>query len=110
MGFSALQFPIFEGLKTYWSNHQGSPVDSLQVGLCGSVAGGFAAAATTPLDVTKTRLMLGAPEGRPPYVGMVDTMKRIAAEEGTMKLFSGIQPRVFWISIGGSVFLGAYDF
>ena len=34
---------------------------------------------------------------------MVDTMKRIAAEEGTMKLFSGIQPRVFWISIGGWV-------
>ena len=67
--FSALQFPIFEGLKQSWSNYQGSPVDSLQVGLCGSVAGAIAAATTTPLDVTKTRLMLGAPEGKAPYVG-----------------------------------------
>jgi solute carrier family 25 S-adenosylmethionine transporter 26 len=36
-------------------------------------------------------------------------MKRIASEEGTRALFSGIGPRVMWISIGGSIFLGVYE-
>lgn len=36
-------------------------------------------------------------------------MKRIAAEEGPRALLSGIGPRVMWISIGGSIFLGVYE-
>lgn len=34
-------------------------MSSLQGALCGSISGSFAAAITTPLDVVKTRLMLG---------------------------------------------------
>lgn len=88
---------------------QGAPVNSLQAGLCGSAAGGFAAAVTTPLDVTKTRLMLGQDKHGVAYTGMINTMKRVYADEGMATLFSGIQPRVFWISIGGAVFLGCYE-
>jgi len=36
-------------------------------------------------------------------------MKRIAREEGIAKLYSGIQPRVMWISIGGAIFFGFYE-
>lgn len=39
----------------------------------------------------------------------MDTFRRIYTEEGIKKLFSGIGPRVMWISIGGFVFFGAYE-
>jgi hypothetical protein len=47
--FSAIQFPLYEGLKRKWGEQQGAPVNSLQAGLCGSFAGSIAAAVTTPL-------------------------------------------------------------
>lgn len=107
--FSAIQFPLYEGAKKSWGKWQGHPVNSLQAALCGSVCGGFAAAVTTPLDVTKTRLMLGKDKHGVPYKGMVSTMSRVVTDEGAATLFSGVVPRVFWISIGGAVFLGAYE-
>jgi len=36
-------------------------------------------------------------------------MTRILKEEGVAKLFSGIQPRVMWISLGGFIFFGCYE-
>lgn len=43
------------------------------------------------------------------YDGIISTMKRIVAEEGPRALFSGVGPRIMWISIGGSIFLGVYE-
>jgi solute carrier family 25 S-adenosylmethionine transporter 26 len=40
----------------------------------------------------------------------ISTFKNIVAEEGSGALFRGITPRVIWISIGGAIFLGAWDF
>jgi len=64
---------------------------------------------TTPLDVVKTRLMTqsAGDEGR--YKGVVDTFRRILKEEGAAALFRGIGPRVMWISLGGSIFFGAFE-
>ena len=41
---------------------------------------------------------------------MVGTLKTVHAEEGTKGLFSGVQPRVMWISIGGFIFFGGYEY
>ncbi|KAG0057625.1 hypothetical protein BGZ83_006998 [Gryganskiella cystojenkinii] len=116
--FSCIQFPLYEYMKKTWAHStQRSAVDPWQAAICASIAGGIAAGITTPLDVVKTRVMLsqrnavsagGAPNSAY-YSGIIPTFKRILAEEGPRALFSGIGPRVMWISIGGSIFLGVYE-
>jgi solute carrier family 25 (mitochondrial S-adenosylmethionine transporter), member 26 len=107
--FAAIQFPLYEKAKLWIRDWQHSPATPMQAAACGSIAGGIAAAATTPLDVLKTRLMLGTDKRGVPYVNAMDVLRRTVAEEGRGALFSGIQPRVMWISIGGFVFFGAYE-
>ena len=108
--FSLIQFPIWEGLKRFWSRRQGKKVDPLQAAACGALAGGFSAAVTTPLDVAKTRIMLAAAgsdiakDKRTFFV-----LSKVYAERGLSGLFAGVTPRVMWISIGGFVFFGVYE-
>eukprot|EP00978_Attheya_sp_CCMP212_P041615 scaffold240658_cov55-Attheya_sp.AAC.1 len=110
--FALIQFPIYERLKVEWSVQRkgGQPTSPIEGAACGSVGGAIAAACTTPLDVMKTRLMLGRDKHGIPYRHALDVVTRISAEEGTATFFHGIQPRVMWISIGGFVFFGAYEF
>lgn len=133
--FSFIQFPLWEGLKVgikllhdalipsvnrkltiiiafaqyQWSQSQNAPVSSLQGAVCGSIAGGVAASITTPLDVVKTRLMLGKDAKGVEYKNTLDTFSRVYREEGVKRLFSGVGPRTMWISIGGFVFFGMYE-
>merc|ERR1711907_88242 len=103
--FSFIQFPIFEGLKKIRRQQKGADVNGFEGGLCGSFAGAIAAAITTPLDVAKTRIMLGESSS----TSFVKTLSEVYATQGVHGLFAGVAPRVFWISIGGFVFLGAYE-
>ncbi|SAM00280.1 hypothetical protein [Absidia glauca] len=108
--FCCIQFPLYEYFKRVYACHYGRPAEPYQAALCGSVAGGIAAAITTPLDVCKTRIMLSSKnQNIQQYTGILSTMKRVAAEEGPRALLSGLGPRVMWISIGGSIFLGVYE-
>jgi solute carrier family 25 (mitochondrial S-adenosylmethionine transporter), member 26 len=109
--FAMIQFPFYEWLKVEWSEqrNQGIPVSALQSATCGSVSGAVAAAITTPLDVIKTRLMLGADREGRVYHGVVDVFRRTIQADGQSALWSGIQPRVLWITMGGFVFFGAYE-
>ena len=108
--FSFIQFPIYEGLKKAWAFAQSAETTPTQGASCGSFAGAIAAAATCPLDVVKTRMMLGAKtKAGEAYVGTVNSLMTIYREEGGMALFSGLGPRVGWITLGGFVFFGAYE-
>jgi solute carrier family 25 S-adenosylmethionine transporter 26 len=103
--FTIIQFPLWEGLKA-WSRsyNNSSTVSAPQSALFGSISGAVAAGFTTPLDVLKTRLMLARER-----VGFQEMLARILRENGAGALFSGIGPRIFWISAGGAIFLGSYQ-
>ncbi|GAB7352427.1 hypothetical protein MBLNU459_g2846t1 [Dothideomycetes sp. NU459] len=103
--FTVIQFPLWEGLKRWAAARDGrTTATAVESALFGSLSGAVAAAATTPLDVLKTRMMLA--KEKEPVAGMVS---RILREEGSGAFFKGVGPRTMWISIGGAVFLGSYQ-
>jgi len=107
--FSAIQFPLWEFFKSRVSQKTHEPITALQSSLCGAVAGGISAGLTTPLDVAKTRIILAEKGSSTAKGNIVFVMKKVARENGYRGLFAGIGPRVLWISIGGSIFLGVYE-
>lgn len=103
--FTVIQFPIWEAMKSYGRQRKGgAEVSAWESGLYGSMAGAVAAASTTPLDVLKTRVMLAKEK-----VSIRLTFQQILREEGPNAFFAGLAPRVTWISIGGAIFLGSYQ-
>merc|ERR1719453_2732130 len=102
--FALIQFPLWERMKKEIGNWQGRETSPWQGALCGSISGAFAAAVTTPLDVAKTRIMLGQSDS-----GFVGTIANVYKNEGLRKCFAGVEPRTFWIGLGGFVFFGAYE-
>ncbi len=109
--FSLIQMPLWEWMKTTWaSKSQAKQITPIQSALCGALAGGFSAALTTPLDVVKTRIMLADSNSQlAKSQSVLLALRMVLQERGFSGLFSGIVPRVAWISIGGALFLGVYD-
>lgn len=112
--FTMIQFPLWEALKVWHVSNITVPsgldakasetIGAVPSALYGSLAGAVGAGLTTPLDVLKTRLMLSRER-----VGAVVMFKSVLRESGPKALFAGIVPRVGWISVGGAVFLGSYQ-
>ncbi|KAI6714904.1 hypothetical protein PZA11_000352 [Diplocarpon coronariae] len=103
--FTVIQFPLWESMKEYRRRTSGrDSIGAVESGLCGSAAGAIAAGTTTPLDVLKTRMMLAKER-----TAMLPLLRQILQENGPRAFFAGIGPRVLWISAGGAVFLGSYQ-
>lgn len=103
--FTVIQFPLWEGLKEWRRRKTGREgISAVESGLFGSMSGAVAAGVTTPLDVLKTRMMLSR-EKIPVGVLLV----RILRDSGPRAFFAGMGPRTLWISAGGAVFLGSYQ-
>ncbi|KAM9681362.1 mitochondrial S-adenosylmethionine carrier protein isoform 2-T2 [Dama dama] len=107
--FSLVQFPLWESLKALWSWRQDHVVNSWQSAVCGAFAGGSAAAVTTPLDVAKTRIMLAKAGSSTASGNILSALHAVWQTQGLSGLFAGVFPRMAAISLGGFIFLGAYD-
>jgi len=118
--YTAIHFACYESCKTYFSGHSIGPdgqLDSrgeetlaVQLG-AGGIAGGVAAAATTPLDVVKTRLQLEGVHNVARYgtIAVRPIMTRIWKEEGVHSLFRGWQPRVMFHIPSAAICWGIYE-
>ena len=103
--FTVIQFPLWEVMKDWRRRTQGrDSISGWESGVFGSVAGAVAAGVTTPLDVLKTRMMLAKEKQ-----AMVPLLVSILSESGPRAFFAGLGPRVLWISAGGAIFLGSYQ-
>ncbi|KAK8156366.1 mitochondrial carrier domain-containing protein [Phyllosticta citrichinensis] len=103
--FTVIQFPLWEGMKAWRQSKTGQDkVSATEGALFGSFAGAIAAGITTPLDVLKTRMMLSTEKQ-----SLAPLLTSILRESGPRAFFAGIGPRVFWISAGGAIFLGSYQ-
>lgn len=103
--FTVIQFPLWESMKEYRRRTSGNDhISPFESGLFGSAAGAVAAGITTPLDVLKTRMMLAKEK-----TAMVPMLRQILRESGPRAFFAGIGPRIIWISAGGAIFLGSYQ-
>ena len=127
--FTVIQFPLWEALRawgrerrqrtgaglfgdvvvgvaaSHHHHHQSAAeVSAAESGLYGSLSGAVAAAITTPLDVLKTRVMLSAQRE-----SVLSVVRAILRDHGVRPFFAGIGPRVMWISAGGAIFLGSYQ-
>jgi solute carrier family 25 S-adenosylmethionine transporter 26 len=103
--FTVIQFPLWEAIKAYRARGTGKDtVGALESAVAGSVAGAIAAGITTPLDVLKTRMMLAREKTE-----MWTLLRQILRDNGPGAFFAGMGPRIMWISAGGAIFLGSYQ-
>ncbi|KAG5933023.1 hypothetical protein E4U53_001121, partial [Claviceps sorghi] len=115
--FTALQFPIFERLRSWaWGRREagrredqtrGIGETGVIAGLSAGGAGALAALVTTPSDVVKTRMMVMA--GRADGAGSWSVVKMVYRERGLRGFFRGGLFRSGWTAIGSSLYLGTYD-
>lgn len=113
--FSAIQYPLWEMMKTVFLVSTLRAPAPLIVACFGSVAGAVASAATTPLDVAKTRIQLAedsiedgdtkTASSRNPCV----VWRALYEQYGVRGIFSGFVPRVLWTTIGGFIWFGTHN-
>ncbi|KYN00726.1 hypothetical protein ALC62_08408 [Cyphomyrmex costatus] len=109
MPFSIIQFPLWEYFKRSYRSYIEREIYPVESAICGAIAGGVSAAATTPLDVVKTRIMLSNRTLLSSELKILNILHGVYLEKGFHGLFAGFGPRVMWITLGGFIFFGVYE-
>ena len=110
--FSVVFWMGYENLKLRLSNSLPPSYESLVPFFSGSMAGGVAAALTTPLDVVKTHMQVDIGEAKPLGLGVgspVNVMRNVFLSHGLSGLFVGLVPRVAKIIPACAIMITSYE-
>lgn len=108
--FTALQFLAYESISTTMNPKK--TYDPYAHCIAGGVAGGFAAALTTPMDVIKTMLQTRGSATDPELRnvnGFVEGCKLLFRREGVRGFFKGVRPRVITTMPSTAICWSAYE-
>uniref|UniRef100_A0A7S3A1G4 Mitochondrial carrier protein n=1 Tax=Rhodosorus marinus TaxID=101924 RepID=A0A7S3A1G4_9RHOD len=105
--FRVVQLVMYEECKKFWKERNKRETNDIENLVLGAVAGMVGGAATTPLDVVKTRLMTQGSTRT--YKGALDCVKQTVQAEGIPGLFRGVGPRVLLIAPSCAIFFVAYE-
>ncbi|EKD18789.1 hypothetical protein MBM_03031 [Drepanopeziza brunnea f. sp. 'multigermtubi' MB_m1] len=108
--FTALQFLAYESISTVMNPSKN--YDPMTHCSAGAVAGGFAAALTTPMDVVKTMLQTRGTAKDPELRAVNSFMsgaRLLRRREGLMGFFKGVKPRVVTTMPSTAICWSAYE-
>lgn len=108
--FTALQFLAYESISTTMNPEK--KYDPFTHCVAGAVAGGFAAALTTPMDVIKTMLQTrgtAADAELRSVNGFVAGCKLLYRREGPRGFFKGVKPRIVTTMPSTAICWTAYE-
>ncbi|KAF8159699.1 mitochondrial carrier domain-containing protein [Crassisporium funariophilum] len=109
--FNAIQFTVYEQIKRF-ANPRGDYSPTTHI-VAGGVAGGIAAAVTTPLDVAKTILQTRGTAQDADIRnarGMFDAFRVIWSRDGLKGFSRGLTPRVLTIMPSSALCWMSYEF
>jgi hypothetical protein len=110
--FTALQFTAYESLTKLMQSRRRPGYDPLTHCTAGGLAGGVAAAATTPLDVVKTLLQTRGSSTDAEIRqarGLVEASSIIWRREGAKGFFRGMKARVVTAAPSTAICWSAYE-
>lgn len=106
--WNALSFMFHgQGKKIFASINGRPPKNDENLAVAG-VAGAIAAIIMTPVDVVKTRIMTQR-AGAAQYSGILNTLKKIIAEEGAGTLMKGVLPRIVFLAPLAGITFSVYE-
>ena len=103
--FYVLGMVMYEQLKDGIRQRIGRDLRVYETIAVGAMSGAIAAAATTPFDVIKTRMMTGTLAS----VSMIAAANEIITKESFLALFRGVVPRMLWIAPLGAMNFAGYE-
>eukprot|EP01035_Chromulina_nebulosa_P017495 gene17495-23050_t len=102
---AVIRFTLYEELKILAEANKSNKFNDIKYLLAGGIASMLSSAATTPIDMIKTRFATGViPAGTPIWQALVD----VAKTEGVSGLYAGVHVRLLYSAAFGGV--GFYCF